>query len=125
MEENNPFSEPDPIVRRVIRAPEVANDIFTPVDENKVLITLHRRENFGGPMEKIFSEIDLLAKEYPHLEFIFPMHPNPNVQKLRPILKNVNITVGVKSISKMCFPRCMGSIEKSDSYGAGEMFFHN
>ena len=59
--------------------------------ENKVLITLHRRENFGGPMEKIFSEIDLLAKEYSHLEFIFPMHPNPNVQKLRPILKNVNI----------------------------------
>ena len=59
--------------------------------ENKVLITLHRRENFGAPMEKIFSEIDLLAKEYSHLEFIFPMHPNPNVQKLRPILKNVNI----------------------------------
>ena len=59
--------------------------------ENKVLITLHRRENFGSPMEKIFSEIDLLAKEYSHLEFIFPMHPNPNVQKLRPILKNVNI----------------------------------
>lgn len=59
--------------------------------ENKVLITLHRRENFGDPMEKIFSEIDLLAKEYSHLKFIFPMHPNPNVQKLRPILKNVNI----------------------------------
>jgi len=59
--------------------------------ENKVLVTLHRRENFGDPMEKIFSEIDLLAKEYSHLEFIFPMHPNPNVQKLRPILKNVNI----------------------------------
>jgi UDP-N-acetylglucosamine 2-epimerase (non-hydrolysing) len=59
--------------------------------ENKILITLHRRENFGNPMEKIFSEIDLLAKEYSHLEFIFPMHPNPNVQKLRPILKNVNI----------------------------------
>ena len=59
--------------------------------ENKVLITLHRRENFGVPMEKMFSEIDLLAKEYSNLEFIFPMHPNPNVQKLRPILKNVNI----------------------------------
>jgi len=59
--------------------------------ENKVLVTLHRRENFGDPMEKIFSEIDLLAKEYSHLEFIFPMHPNPNIQKLRPILKNVNI----------------------------------
>ena len=59
--------------------------------ENKVLITLHRRENFGGPMEKIFSEIDLLAKEYSHLEFIFPMHPNPNIQKLKPLLQHVKV----------------------------------
>ena len=54
VEENNPFSEPEPVVRRVIKVPEVADDIFPPVDENKVLITLHRRENFGAPMEKIF-----------------------------------------------------------------------
>ena len=60
--------------------------------ENKVLITLHRRENFGDPMEKIFSEIDLLAKEYSHLEFIFPMHPNPNIQKLKPLLQHVKVT---------------------------------
>ena len=59
--------------------------------ENKVLITLHRRENFGDPMEKIFSEIDLLAKEYSHLEFIFPMHPNPNIQKLKPLLQHVKV----------------------------------
>ena len=59
--------------------------------ENKVLITLHRRENFGDPMEKIFSEIDLLAKEYTHLEFIFPMHPNPNIQKLKPLLQHVKV----------------------------------
>ena len=38
VEENNPFSEPEPVVRRVIRVPEVAGDIFPPVDENKVLI---------------------------------------------------------------------------------------
>jgi len=59
--------------------------------ENKILITLHRRENFGDPMEKIFSEIDLLAKEYSHLEFIFPMHPNPNIQKLKPLLQHVKV----------------------------------
>ena len=71
---------------------DACNNFNYPISyENKVLITLHRRENFGDPMEKIFSEIDLLAKEYSHLKFIFPMHPNPNVQKLRPILKNVNI----------------------------------
>jgi Fe-S cluster biogenesis protein NfuA len=38
VEENNSFSEPEPVVRRVIRVPEVADDIFPPVDGNKVLI---------------------------------------------------------------------------------------
>ena len=38
VDENNPFPEPEPVVRRVIRVPEVADDIFPPVDGNKVLI---------------------------------------------------------------------------------------
>ena len=58
---------------------------------NKVLITLHRRENFGERMEKIFSEIEELAQNKPDLEFIFPMHPNPNVQKLKGMLQHVNV----------------------------------
>jgi len=58
---------------------------------NQILITLHRRENFGIKMEKIFKEIEALAINNPNLEFLFPMHPNPNVQKLKPILKHVNI----------------------------------
>ena len=59
--------------------------------DDKILITLHRRENFGEPMEKIFDEIETLAMEHHELKFIFPMHPNPNVQKLKPILKHVNV----------------------------------
>ena len=58
---------------------------------NQILITLHRRENFGEKMEKIFKEIETLAIEHPELEFIFPMHPNPNVKSLKPILKHVNV----------------------------------
>ena len=42
-------------------------------------------------MEKMFKEIELLAIKHPELEFIFPMHPNPNVQKLKPILEHVNV----------------------------------
>ena len=42
-------------------------------------------------MKKIFEEIESLAINHPDLEFIFPIHPNPNVQKLKPILKHVNI----------------------------------
>ena len=38
VEEDKPFSEPEPVVRRVVRVPAVADDIFPPNDENKVLI---------------------------------------------------------------------------------------
>lgn len=57
---------------------------------NKVLVTLHRRENH----EKInewFTEINELAKQYPYLEFVLPIHPNPNVSKYKDLLTNVNV----------------------------------
>ena len=40
-----------------------------------------------------------------------------------PSFKNVIFTVGVKSIAKMCFPCCMGSIKKCASHGAWEAHF--
>jgi UDP-N-acetylglucosamine 2-epimerase len=57
---------------------------------NKVLITLHRRENHDE-MDKWFTEINILAKENPDLEFILPIHPNPNVQKYKSLLTNINV----------------------------------
>jgi len=57
---------------------------------NKILITLHRRENHHW-MDSWFTEIERLALEYPHYEFILPIHPNPNVKKHRHILKNVTV----------------------------------
>ncbi|WP_375398810.1 non-hydrolyzing UDP-N-acetylglucosamine 2-epimerase [uncultured Sphingomonas sp.] len=43
-----------------------------------VLVTTHRRENFGGGMENIASAIARIA-ERPDVAILFPMHPNPNV----------------------------------------------
>ena len=57
---------------------------------NKVLITLHRRENHHW-MDKWFSEINKLAKDNTELEFILPIHPNPNVQKHKHLLTNINV----------------------------------
>ena len=42
-------------------------------------------------MEKIFKEIEALSIKHPELEFIFPMHPNPNVQSLKRLLKHINV----------------------------------
>ena len=57
---------------------------------NKVLVTMHRRENHDM-MDKWFQEINKLAKHYSDLEFILPLHPNPNVQKHRHLLTHVNV----------------------------------
>jgi UDP-N-acetylglucosamine 2-epimerase (non-hydrolysing) len=46
-----------------------------------VLITAHRRENFGEPFEHIFSALRALAEQYPQVSFVYPVHLNPNVQE--------------------------------------------
>jgi UDP-N-acetylglucosamine 2-epimerase (non-hydrolysing) len=44
-----------------------------------VLITAHRRENFGPGMEQICQAIRRLALAFPAVDFVFPVHPNPQV----------------------------------------------
>ena len=57
---------------------------------NKVLITLHRRENHHW-MDKWFKTINDIAILHPELEFILPIHPNPNVQKHKHLLTNIKV----------------------------------
>lgn len=57
---------------------------------NKVLITMHRRENHNN-LDLWFKSINRLAKENKDLEFIIPLHPNPNVQKHKNLLTHVNV----------------------------------
>jgi len=58
--------------------------------DNKVLVTLHRRENHHW-MDKWFIELESLANKYANLEFILPIHPNPNVQIHSNILNKVKV----------------------------------
>ena len=51
---------------------------------------MHRRENHYW-MNHWFIEINKLAKENPHLEFILPIHPNPNVQKHKHLLNDITV----------------------------------
>ena len=46
-----------------------------------VLITGHRRENFGDGFISMCTAIRDLAKKYPNVDFVYPMHLNPNVRK--------------------------------------------
>lgn len=53
------------------------------IDRQKkiVLITGHRRENFGDGFKNICCAIRDLSIKYPNVDFVYPMHLNPNVRK--------------------------------------------
>ena len=45
-----------------------------------VLVTCHRRENFGAPLGRIFGALKRIVAAAPDCEIIYPVHPNPNVR---------------------------------------------
>jgi UDP-N-acetylglucosamine 2-epimerase len=57
---------------------------------DKVLVTLHRRENHEI-MDEWFTKINEIASKNSNIEFILPIHPNPNVQKYKHLLTNVRV----------------------------------
>ncbi len=59
-------------------------------DQRLVLVTLHRRENFGAPLRAILGALRIFAEAHPEARFIFPIHPNPSVQEpARELLQGV------------------------------------
>lgn len=58
-------------------------DQFRFLDSNKklILITGHRRENFGQGFLNICSALVRVAKKHPNVQIVYPVHLNPNVQK--------------------------------------------
>lgn len=49
--------------------------------ERLVLLTAHRRESFGAPMRELFRAVRALADRHDGVSFLYPVHPNPRVQK--------------------------------------------
>jgi UDP-N-acetylglucosamine 2-epimerase (non-hydrolysing) len=47
-----------------------------------VLVTAHRRENFGDPFRNVCRAIRHLADTHEDVEFLYPVHPNPNVKQV-------------------------------------------
>lgn len=70
-----------------------------------VLITGHRRENFGDGFVRMLTAIKELSERYPQVDFVYPMHLNPNVR--RPISELFGIDTAVdatfQAISNLFF----------------------
>lgn len=66
-------------------ATTVADDYTHPVlesigNDRMVLLTAHRRENLGKPMENMFRAIHRILEEHPDVQVVYPMHLNPVVR---------------------------------------------
>jgi UDP-N-acetylglucosamine 2-epimerase (non-hydrolysing) len=48
--------------------------------DHDILLTAHRRENFGAPLVEIFGALLELCRRFPRLKVLYPVHPNPNVR---------------------------------------------
>jgi UDP-N-acetylglucosamine 2-epimerase (non-hydrolysing) len=65
-----------------------------------VLVTAHRRENFGQPLDNICLAISGLAEHYRgEVEFVYPVHLNPNVQK--PVREKLSGIENIKLIAPL------------------------
>ena len=73
---------------------DVRFDIFSEEEcDRMLLITAHRRENFGTPLIDICMAVRALAESHPEILFIYPVHLNPNVQK--PVKEHLD---GIKNV---------------------------
>ena len=85
------------VVKRLAEDKALANEVAAKIDQmgydvqrldgnrRMVLITGHRRENFGEGFLNICHAIKHLAEQYKDVDFVYPMHLNPNVRK--PVLE--------------------------------------
>ena len=76
-----------------------------------VLITGHRRENFGDGFENICKAIKELAHRYPDFNFIYPVHLNPNVQE--PVKRLLDGTPNIQLLPPMGYIEFAQLMQKS------------
>ncbi len=55
---------------------------FLDPDKKLILVTAHRRENFGEGLQHIASALAEIAHRHPEVQIVFPLHLNPNVRTI-------------------------------------------
>lgn len=79
-----------------------------------VLITGHRRENFGNGFISMCSAIKTLTEKYPFVDFVYPMHLNPNVrQPIKKVFGNTNLIPNMFFIEPLEYLPFVHLMEKS------------
>lgn len=99
-------------VQRERAAPQCWQDKYAMLaDRPMVLITGHRRENFGQGFQNICRAIGLLAERFPACHFVYPVHLNPNVQK--PVYAALGGRPNVHLVPPAAYPEFVWLMDRS------------
>jgi UDP-N-acetylglucosamine 2-epimerase (non-hydrolysing) len=80
-------------------------------EQKRILITCHRRENFGAPLQAICRALQILAWAHPEIELLFPVHPNPHVyDTVYSYLKNI---ANIKLCAPMDYPTLVKNMKNA------------
>jgi UDP-N-acetylglucosamine 2-epimerase (non-hydrolysing) len=94
-----------------------------PEDRRYVLMTCHRRENFGEPIREIFAAVGKFAGAHPEISIWYPVHPNPHVRgPAAEILGGIGNVLLTEPLDYLHFVHAMNRAELilSDSGGVQE-----
>lgn len=80
--------------------------------KRRVLITGHRRENFGGGLDGICQAIRRLAADFRDVEFVYPVHLNPNVRET--VVRALSGMENVKLLPPQPYLQFVELMENSD-----------
>ena len=92
-------------------------------DLKTILLTSHRRENFGKPLENICFAIKELIEKNKDIQIVYPLHLNPNVRNtVKPILENIERVKLIEPLDYIPFCNLMkkSHIILTDSGGVQE-----
>lgn len=78
--------------------------------DNRVLVTLHRRESFGAPMAEILSGLIRAAIQFPTTQFLWPLHPNPQVSR---VLLGTNLPANLRLAAPLGYREFLGLLAAS------------
>jgi UDP-N-acetylglucosamine 2-epimerase (non-hydrolysing) len=80
-------------------------------DRRMVLVTGHRRENFGQGFQDICESIAVLADKFPEVEFVYPVHLNPNVQE--PVHRILGKRTNIHLVEPKAYPEFVWLMDRS------------
>jgi len=88
------------MLERSTHTPEEIRQQYNIGSGKLILLTTHRRENFGEPLINIFNAIKQIANMLPECKILLPAHPNPEVQEKLSILRGQS---NIKQIAPLSY----------------------